>query len=235
VYRSVDWDWNAAESSYRLSLVCNPSNEGAHRLYAQFLAARGRLSEARLIADKARELDPMCLVVNTSGAWVHYLVGDFEKAIDMCRHTLDMERQFPAARRVIAASFLQMGQVQRAVSELEAVNETAGDPVSAAWLAHALAVAGETARAGQILNELRGTGAGGYVSAYHVALAQVGLGDANGALASLDRASSERDPALIGTGVDPRFQPLRFSPRYHALLERLGLHDGQSETRKATA
>ena len=41
------------------------------------------------------------------------------------------------------------------------------------------------------------------------------------AFAWLEKAYSERDTAIIGAKVDPRFDALRSEPRFHELLRRL--------------
>src|SRR5262250_1947790 len=102
------------------------------------------------------------------------------------------------------------------------------DPVSSAWLAHALGSAGHSRRAAEIVRILTERVGRDYVSAYHLALAQIGVGDTNRALASLETALTEHDPALISIGFEPRLEPLRSDPRFHALIERMGLRHGQS-------
>jgi hypothetical protein len=62
-----------------------------------------------------------------------------------------------------------------------------------------------------------------FVPAYHVALAYVGLGDADEAFRQLDIACEERDPALVNLKVDPRFEPIRRDTRFSDLLTRVRL------------
>jgi hypothetical protein len=64
----------------------------------------------------------------------------------------------------------------------------------------------------------------GYVPAYHLALAHTGLGNRDVALALLQKACDDRDPAVInGITVEPRLEPLRRDTRYRALLQQLRL------------
>lgn len=223
VARSVDWDWTGAEEGYRLALASNPSYEGSYRLYASFLAARGRPAEAALAAERALELDPLCLVVNTDAAWVHYLNGGYEEAVKRCQHTLDMDAHFIPASRLLAAALFQLGRVDEAIAELDGVTATRRDVVSLTWLAHMLGLRGETARAAALLQELRSIAPDHYVSAYHLALAHLGLGRVDDALALLKTASDECDPSLTNLAVEPRFESLRSDVRYRRLVERLGL------------
>jgi TolB-like protein/Tfp pilus assembly protein PilF len=220
-------DVEGAEAAYRLALAFNPSSEAAHRLYGLFLAARGRIPEAALAAQRACDLDPLCLVVNTSAAWVRYLGREYDEAIDWCRHTLDMDPQFGPAYRVLAAALVGNGRIDEAVAMCErAMAAAPADAVSATWLAHALALRGDTARAIEILEPLE-RAASGYVSPYHRALAYTALDRADDAFAMLRGALEARDPALVNLAAEPRFERLRADARYGALVGRRGLRNGQ--------
>jgi hypothetical protein len=62
-----------------------------------------------------------------------------------------------------------------------------------------------------------------YVSAYQTSLVYVGLGDVDGAFASLEQACVDRASGLVNLCVEPRLDPIRADPRYVALVKRLGL------------
>ena len=72
IRRTLEWNWRMAEDEYRTAIALSPSCESAHRFYAQFLAAMSRFGEAKAEADRACDVDPFCLVVTTSAAWVRY-------------------------------------------------------------------------------------------------------------------------------------------------------------------
>jgi len=81
IRRVLEWNWRVAEDEYRTALALSPSCESAHRFYAQFLASMSRFGEAKAEADRACDVDPFCLVVTTSAAWVRYVAGEFGAAI----------------------------------------------------------------------------------------------------------------------------------------------------------
>jgi TolB-like protein/Flp pilus assembly protein TadD len=220
----LDWDWEGAEASFRQAIALNPSSDGAHRWYGILLAGLGRSSEAVRESQRARELDPLCLVVGTSDAWTRYIAGDYDGAIEVCRYVMDMRRLFTPAWRVLGASLIQMGRVAEGVTELEAAAAIAStDPVLLAWLAHAKATWGECGVAKTILAALDEMRQERFVPAYHLALAHVALGDADEAFRQLDAACEERDPALVNLNRDPRFDPIRSDARFAALLNRVHL------------
>jgi TolB-like protein/DNA-binding winged helix-turn-helix (wHTH) protein/Flp pilus assembly protein TadD len=220
----LDWDWEGAEAGFRQAIALNPSSDGAHRWYGLLLAGLGRSAEAVRETQRAYELDPLCLVTGTGAAWTQYMGGEYLPAIDTCRRVMDMQRLFTPAWRVLGASLVQMGRAAEGVAELEAAAAIAStDPVLLAWLAHAKAIGGECGVAKTILVALDEMRQERFVPAYHLALAHVGLGDADEAFRQLDVACEERDPALINLNRDPRFDPIRGDVRFAALRDRLHL------------
>jgi len=224
VRRMLEWDWRGAEVAYREAIALNPSQENAHRGYATMLAALGRYTEAIREIDRAAELDPLCLVVGTSAAFVRYLAGDYEGALAHCRRTTDIDPQYLPARRLFGSVYLQMGRTEDAVAVLDAVHaEASHDPVYSASLSSARALAGDAAGAAELVAGLPRLGGTRYLSRYHLALAHVGVGDWDSAFAALEQAVVDSDPALIYLAVEPRFEPIRSDPRCARLLDLLGL------------
>ena len=220
----LDWDWEAAEAGFCQAIALNPSSDGAHRWYGLLLAGLGRSSESVRESQRAREMDPLCLVVGTSDAWTRYMAGDYQTAIDICRYVMDTKPHFTPAWRVLGASLMQMGRPAEGIAELEAAAAVATtDPVLLAWLAHAKAVRGECGVARTIVAALDRLRQERFVPSYHVAIARVGLEEADEAFHLLDAACEERDPALVNLKRDPRFDPIRRDPRFARLLARVRL------------
>ena len=226
VRRMQDLDWSAAEASYAQAIAHNPSYESAHRAYGMSLSVQGRHAEAIRASERACELDPLCLVVGTTAGWARYAAGDFDAAIDHCRNTIDMDPEFMPARRVLAAAYLQAGRPAEALAELESAVSLAdgdSDPTLLAWLAHAKAVTGHVRDAAALIARAWALERERYVPRYHLAMAYVALEDIDTAFELLDQAWLDRDPAVAGVNVEPRFEPLRADRRYRELLERLNL------------
>lgn len=226
IRRTLEWNWRVAEDEYRTAIALSPSCESAHRFYAQFLAAMSRFGEAKAEADRACDVDPFCLVVTTSAAWVRYAAGELETAIDRSRHVLDMDAGFVPARRILGASLVAAGRPEEAIVELDAaVGPDGDDVVSLTWLAHAKAMAGARDEARAIVSKVEASATTGYVPSYHLALAEIGLGEKDAAFRRLERACADREPSVVYLRVEPRFEPLRRDPRYGALLQQLHLSE----------
>ncbi|MCM3880072.1 MAG: winged helix-turn-helix domain-containing protein [Vicinamibacterales bacterium] len=223
VRKSLEWNWPLAEAAYRTAIALSPSCETAHRSLGILLASLGRFPEAKVEADRACDLDPLCLTVNTGAAWVRYVAGEFDETIDRCQYTLDMDPGFTSARRLLGVAYLEAGRPELALVELDAAAAQDGTPLSLAWLAHAQAVGGRADEARALVARLDILARTTYVPPYHLAIAQVGLGNRDIAFDLLKKASAERDPALTSIGVDPRLEPLRRDRRYSGLTAEIGI------------
>jgi tetratricopeptide (TPR) repeat protein len=171
------------------------------------------------------ELDPLCLTVGTSAAWVHYVAGDYHAAEERCRQYADLDRRYgySAAYRLLGAVYLQMGRHDDAITVLrQALAERSDEPVLVAWLAHALGAVGHRTEAASMLSRIQ-PGTGVRIAGYHLVLAAVGAGAHDLAFESLERALEDRESPLIHLGVEPRWAPLHRTPRFERLLTTLRL------------
>jgi TolB-like protein/Tfp pilus assembly protein PilF len=224
--RTLEMDWSGAEAGYAKALALNPSNEYALRAYGVMLALRSRFEEAAWHVDRACEIDPLCLMANTQAAWSRYVGGDLDRAIERCRHALDLFPEFGPARRLLAAACLGAGDPGEARSILESLlNADGADPIGLSWLAHLRAVDGARAEARQLTTRALSLRACRYVPPFHLALGYVGLEDFDHAFETLQQAWLDRDPALAAIVVEPRFAPLRSDPRYLDLVDRLNMRE----------
>lgn len=221
--RYLQRDQNQSRASYKRAIELNPSHEGARIGYAKMLAALGEFPLAIREADRARELDPMCLTANATAAWVRYLAGDYDTAVSLCRDTLEMDNGYVWAHRLLGGALLAGGRRNEALRTLERVaDDDAADPLSQAWLAYARACTGDHRGAGDLLQRLERLGRERYVSPYHEAVVYAGLGDAGSACDALFRADADQDPMLANITVDPRLGELRGDPRAEGMLTRRG-------------
>jgi TolB-like protein len=234
VKRTLLWDARGARAALTRAIALNPSFESARGAHARLLASLGRFAQAVREADLARELDPRCLSANTLAAWTRYVAGDYDAAVALCRHTLEMDEAILGTRLLLGAALLAADSPKEALRVLEsAIDSTAPNPVAVAWLAHARAVTNDRRGAAELIARLGTLAPRRYVSPCHLALAHAGLGDLGGAFDALERGCEDRDPAIMNVAADPRFAPLRTHARYRPLLLRVGMVDSLSSSPEA--
>ena len=122
----------------------------------------------------------------------------------------------------LTLGLLATGHLHDAVDAAEETARLAGHGVSSLGaLGHTYAVAGRTAQARQVLDDLLDLSDTRYVSQYDLALIYLGLGDPETAMEWLERGFSWRDHQLAFLKVDPRVDVLRKRRDFGGLLERM--------------
>jgi serine/threonine-protein kinase len=217
-----DWDWTGAEREYRRALALQPSGADLHHYLSRLLAARGRIQEAIAQAQRAHELDPLSLVAHANIGVIAYFAHDYAEARRRLDATLEIDPNFSTAIWGQGLVYEQMGDYPNAIERFEktiALEGRGRNTLSS--LGHVLAVSGQRAQAEAILKELQGRGDTGPINPYMQGLVLVGLGRNDEALTMLERSYEGRSALLSYLDRDPRFDPLRASPRFTALLRRM--------------
>jgi hypothetical protein len=109
---------------------------------------------------------------------------------------------------------------ESAASIRRAAALAADNPIMAAVLARAEALAGRGDEARRILDALP-SGPGGSASEYQRAAAELALGERALALARLETAAEAREPWMVLLRVDPMLRALHGEPRFEALVRRV--------------
>ncbi len=223
VEMAYDWNWPDAEQKFRRASALNPNYATAHQWYSSCLVQMNRFPEALGEIKRAQELDPLSLIINAnSGLYLFYSGPEhYEEARREVHKALEVDQTFGVAHLYLGYIYEQQpARRSDAIAELQRAGALMGDDAEThAALGHAYAVAGKTADARKILNELQTPRADSYVSPYFVALVYTGLNEHERALAALYQAYKDRQPGMIFMRIDPRFAPLRSDPRFADLLQ----------------
>ncbi len=220
-----DWNWPSAERDFQRALMLNPQHSSAHHRYAiDCLTPQRRFAEATAELDRARALDPLSLVVNTSMGLPLYFARRYEEAIEAYLKALDLDASFGIAHYFLGQVYVEKRLFAEAIAAFKQAIQLVGSSAEVtAALAHAYAVSGERAAAEVALSDLLRESEARYVSPCLLAQIYVGIGQTDRALACLEHAATERAADLIWLGVRPVFDPLRSDARFRALASRIGL------------
>jgi TolB-like protein/Tfp pilus assembly protein PilF len=224
IYDDYDHRWEDARAEYREALRLNANYPTAHQWYANHLIALGHREEAQARILRARELDPLSLIIQVNVANIFLLSRDYERVIEECRKAIEMEPGFVTARWVLGRAFEHQGRFKEAIGEFH--RALAVEPEStllAAALARVYAVSGARAQAESMLAGLLADTRQRYVSALDLALVHAALGRTDDAFAWLERAVRERPNLLIYAKVDPAYDCLRDDARFSRFLRTMGL------------
>jgi len=219
-----DWDWAGAEREFRRALALNPNDATLRHRYSRYLASLGRIEEALIEIKRARELDPLSLVIKANVGVIYYFGRQYDQAIEELRKVLEERPDFSTAHWGLGLAYEQKGMREQSLAEFEKAVTLSGRGTNAmASLGHAYAIWGKKREARKVLDELQGRAKKTNLSAYQIALVHLGLGERKQVMDALEKAFQERSTLLVYLKMDPRFDPLRSDPRFEDLLRRIGL------------
>lgn len=219
-----DWDASAAEQSFQRALALRPHYAGAHHGYGQFLALTGRPDAGLRHLKRALALDPLSQAIPMDRGSAHLFARQYERAAAQYRQLLDRAPQFAVAHVFLGLAHELQGNHDAALAAHERALQMGGrNPLWLAELARAHALAGHAAEAEALLDELQSGSTRRFVSPFALALVHVALDRPDSALSLLEEAVSTRDPYVIYLHLHPHLDPLRSSPRFTALLDRVPL------------
>jgi len=224
VLENYNYDWQGAEKQFRRAIELDPNYATAHQWYAEYLSWQGRFNEALEESERARQLDPLSLIVATDHGAILYFARQYDQAIAQFRAVLDMEPNFDRARLLLACAYVEKGRFEEARDILEYRADPDDLPMTWGTKVYVYGRWGQTAaaqqsmaRVQQIVRHSEADPTGGLLFAY------LGLNQNDQAIALLQKASLERSNAIAGAKVAPYDDPLRSDPRFQALLESTGL------------
>jgi TolB-like protein/DNA-binding winged helix-turn-helix (wHTH) protein/Flp pilus assembly protein TadD len=214
-----DWDLKSAEAEFRRAIELNPSYATAHHWYAWHLSLSGSNVNAIAEMKKAKNLDPVSLIINADLAELLLIAHFPDESIEQSRKTIEMDVNFALAHNQLAVAYLQRRRQDEAIAELQkAVQLSSGSPTCTANLARAFAVSGRRNEAVQLLDDLKKRSR---PDVSEVAVVYAALGDNDQAMTWLEKGYEERfNPSVL---LRPGFDPLRADRRFQDLERRVGL------------
>ena len=223
VVQNYDWDWQTAEKEFRRAIELNPSYATAHHWYAEHLAWMGRFDEALAESEKARQLEPLSLIIAVDHAVILYYARQYDRALAQFDAVRDMDPGFPRSGMLLRV-YVQKGMMTEANAFLEWSHQTSGD-VFWRWPeeAYVYECMGRHAPAKQALAKMEAWSRQHPFDASVFVPAYIGMGDKDRALYWLERAYAQHSGAMVGLKVDPVYDTLRSDPRFQDLLRHVGL------------
>ncbi|HTS11770.1 MAG TPA: winged helix-turn-helix domain-containing protein [Candidatus Limnocylindrales bacterium] len=223
IVQNYDWDWQTAEKEYKRAIELNPNYATAHHWYAEHLGLRGRFQEALAESERARQLDPLSLIVAADKGALLYYSRQYDRSIEQFRAVLEMDPGLPRAGMVVYA-YVQKGRYQDALDLLEARRRAFGE-ASWYWGQAALIYgrSGQRKKARYALAQLERLSRQRQLDPDMRLLAHLGMGDRDESLAWLDKACAQHSNMVTTMRVEPAFDFLRGDPRFQKMLERVRL------------
>ena len=224
---TYDWDWYGAEREFERALELNPNQSVVHDDYATVLEVLGRTDEAIVEVNKARELDPLSLLISRNNGRAYYYARHYDQAIRIWLETTEMDPTFPVVNNWLTWAYEIEGNYAEAVDrdlKQEAISGLTAE--SMASLRQAYKSAGWAGYWQRVLelhqDDLKNPDTSDY-DAYAIAHIHRRLGRTDEAFQWLNKACDARSVWMIWLKVDPALNSLRSDPRFAQLLKRVDL------------
>jgi len=156
---------------------------------------------------------------------VYYQLRDYQGLVDASRRGVAGNPHEWVEHYNLGVGYEGTGKKLDAISEYrKAIEMSGGDHDATSSLAHAYAAIGRRAEADKILRDFEQRARNGDASPYIVATVYAGLGKKDKAFEFLEKAVNDRSLEISGhISADLRIDSLRSDPRFHQLLQRVGL------------
>ncbi len=222
IVQNYDWDWQTAEKEYRRAIELNPNYVTAHHWYAEHLTYRGRLDEAFAESERARQLDPLSLIIAADNGAILYYSRQYDRAIEKWNAVLAMDPAFSRAH-LVRYAYVEKGRIADALAEVENYDPVDDTPWRWSSLAYIYGRSGQRAQALRALRKLEQINRRQPMDSAAILWAHVGIGDKDQAFVWLEKAYTEHSNTLITLKVEPGYDSLRSDPRFQDVMRRVGL------------
>jgi eukaryotic-like serine/threonine-protein kinase len=216
------WEWEVAGDEFRRALALDPTDASAHTQYARYLITVGRPKEALTELRTAQQLDPVSAVAPAWMISANLALGRLDEALAQSQTIFEIDSTVPPA---IDWSAFGYAAAKRYDEALRRERHFRASPPFSANLAFLYGQAGMRDSALQMAREMEGRPRT-WASEIVIALAYLGIKDTARALDGLERATALQAiwPSYAPL-CDLRFDILRSSPRFAALVRRVRLDE----------
>ncbi len=214
-----DRDWETARRELELAILLNPRYATAHQWLSHVLHSLGRTEEGLAQARKAFETDPVSVAISDNLADSLLVAGRPEEALAQVQRTMELDPRYAPAHVNRGRALLKLRRVDQALRAFDRAAALGTPCMVRAYRAVALVAAGRRAEARRALAGLE------HGSPRHFERAMIlsALGEAEAALAELDKSIEAGEPESRWILSDETLEPLRTHPRMAELARKLRL------------
>jgi adenylate cyclase len=217
----VGHDPKKSEEEYLRTIELNPSYASAHQWYSQLLLFERRYEECTREISKARELDPLSLIINVNFGDNLYYRGRFDEAVAHLQNIVALNPDFAVAYPSLLQAYLRKRMFEDALRAADTYSQLIDDQNEAdAWRSYIYGTMGRVDEARGLISKVERNWTG---NQYSIGLCYFAMGDPDKGFYWLEEAFRKLDAYLYGIGVDYELDAFRSDPRYLSLTRRLGL------------
>lgn len=216
--------WHEALGHFSKAARLDPSNSNAPMFYAHVHSVIGQHEQAISAILSARHVDPLAPIVGTQLGHFLYNAGEYSQALSALDQVLELYPQFWVAHLKRGKTLGMLGRREEALLAFDLAYLHGPSNIEAlAFKVYTLAELGRDDEASKSMDQLLNLRLIQPVSAVHIGLAYLGLGDFDAALSQIEEGFRNRDVRLVFFAVEKRWEKLGAERHLRAILARAGL------------
>lgn len=221
----LNWNWSATEHELQRAIKLNPRYARAFHVQAFCFLILGRNDEANAAIERARELDPLNLVINTDKANIFFGTNRTDEAFQQWKKTLELDPNFELAYHQRAIAYQVLGNELAAIANISKAMELNGQPPDKieAYRQTATRYGLKAIYQDKLKDLIAKKARGENVSPVYPATYYTLLGQKEEAFKYLEKAYGKRSAEIVLVTTSRQFAVLRSDPRFADLLKRIGL------------
>jgi Tfp pilus assembly protein PilF len=223
VMAAFEWDWKAAEQSYKRAIELNPSLAGARVFYSHFLTAMGRFAEAEVQITRAIELDPLNSIHQALYGTQLLLAGREDDAISLFRKIYERDPGLGFGYVPYQKALYKKGLYEEAFVAAKSRPRIVADAEAITALNQGYEQGGYERAMLNFAELLETRSDSNYVNPWAVATAFDYGGNPEKTIDWLEKAYQARNPNMLYLAVIPFSEAVRGDPRFAELLRQMNL------------
>ncbi len=217
----LDWEWEAAESSFRAAIDLDGSNLGARHWYALYLMAMMRHDEAMEQSDVIMSMDDNNQFMIGRGSML-YFTRKFEEMKVLMKETVALDTTVAWSYDWLGMAHIELKEYEESINTyFKAFELSDGTVEVAGGLGHALGQAGEYELAKQMTDYYDEVSKTRYLPPVQRSFIHIGNREYEKALELLEQAYDEHSWFLIFVRTEPWYDPIRRDPGFNERFERI--------------
>jgi TolB-like protein/tetratricopeptide (TPR) repeat protein len=218
------WEWKQADEEFRRAIAIDSNDVAARTQYARYLLYTSKFDDARIQAEHARVLDPNSSIVSAWLGEALWLEGRRDDAMSSFTRALEIDSTNGPSLQFTSLAYVHAGkgtEARRVADGMRGMSQC-----FLAVRAYVIGASGDRSSALRMAHDLEGKRPRPWCAEFTIASVYLGVGDTARALDALERATSAGE---IWPSFDPLSSPsydqVRGSPRFAALVRRIGLDE----------
>ena len=192
-----EWDFVSAAASFAKALELNWNAADLLGQHALFLALSDKYAEAEEQTAIALSLEPFSLINNFYAAYVYWIAGNFEKAVQQGQKLVALEPSFWGGHLIIGLNLITLKNFPEAQEALENALEINYNGITLSACGVLFGLSDETDSARDILTQMNSLSKNQVVANYDMGIVHAAVGDVDEALGYFQAAIDQHEPPML--------------------------------------